>query len=71
MTMKPEDNILNLNDIMKVKVYTAERLLFYQYRCPFCSLLNTRSKDFRDEFVLCSDTGCRKMIRLMNIKDVA
>jgi len=71
MAIKPETNILNLNEIMKVQVYTADRLLFYQYQCPFCDLLNVRSKDFKDEFVLCSDTGCRKMIRLMNIKDVA
>jgi transcription elongation factor Elf1 len=68
---KPSDEIININEKMKVKAQTAERLLFYQYKCPFCDSLNVRSKDQKDEFVLCSDRGCRKMLRLMNIKDVA
>lgn len=68
---KHSDEIININEKMKVKAQTADRLLFYQYRCPFCDMLNVRSKDQRDEFVLCSDRGCRRMLRLMNIKEVA
>lgn len=68
---KHSDEIININEKMKVEAKSAERLLFYQYRCPFCDSLNVRSKDQQDEFVLCSNRGCRRMLRLINIKDVA
>jgi hypothetical protein len=66
-----DKNILDIETKMKVKAHTAERLLFYQYSCPFCETLNVRSKDQKDEFVLCSYRGCRRMLRLVNIKEVA
>lgn len=71
MGVNSKSNLLNLDDKIKSQIRTQSRLLFYEYNCPHCGFLNTRSKDMRDEYVLCSDSGCRKIIWLENIKDIA
>lgn len=71
MSEEKDPKLLNLDDHIKAQIRTQHRLLFYQYNCPHCNFLNTRSKEIKDEYVLCSATGCRKIIWLENIKDVA
>lgn len=56
--------------LLKAVISTSPQLLFYQFNCPYCQRLNTRSKDFKDRFVLCLYKGCHKPIELENIDEI-
>jgi transcription elongation factor Elf1 len=59
----------NKNDLcLQALVETESILLFYQFTCPYCSVQNILSKTQKQKVVLCSQSGCRKIIILDNIE---
>ena len=72
MTQKnKKNNEINLEKSMSTNAESSKMLLFYQFQCPHCDQMNVLSKEYRQNVVLCSSTGCRKMIIIDNIKDIA
>lgn len=68
---KNKNNEINLDEKMSTIASSSKMLLFFQFRCPHCETINVFSKENRKEVVLCSKSGCRKMIIIKNFKDVA
>ncbi len=56
---------------MRAEASSSKMLLFYSFYCPHCDEINVYAKDFKKEVVLCSNTGCKKMIIINNFKDIA
>lgn len=72
MTLKKKTNSdINLDFQLRTKASSSRMLLFYQFQCPHCSQLNVYAKNYKREIVLCSSTGCKKMIIIDNFKDIA
>jgi hypothetical protein len=46
-------------------------LLFYSFKCPYCNEVNVSSKEYKKEVVLCSNSGCRRIVIIDNFKDIA
>ena len=61
----------NIKESNRTVAHSDKILLFYQFECPHCENLNISSKDYKQEVVLCSNTACRKVIVIENIKDIA
>lgn len=56
---------------MRTKASSSKMLLFYQFLCPHCNTINVCAKNYKKEVVLCSESGCKKMIIIDNYKDIA
>jgi transcription elongation factor Elf1 len=68
--------IRNIDNIMDRKarrtIAQSDRiLLFYSFECPYCEVVNVSSKEFKKEVVLCSNSGCKRIIVIDNFKDIA
>ncbi|MBT4793466.1 MAG: hypothetical protein HON90_17975 [Halobacteriovoraceae bacterium] len=70
MTFK-KNNDIDLDHSMRTQASSSKMLLFYQFHCPHCHKLNVYSKEYKQEVVLCSNTGCKKMIIIDNYKEIA
>ena len=55
---------------MKVIAKTSPMLLYYEFNCPHCGVINVISKTHKTQVVLCSDKGCHKMIIIDNYRDI-
>lgn len=62
---------IDLDSKLRTKASSSRMLLFYQFQCPHCRQLNVYAKNYKREIVLCSSTGCKKMIIIDNFKDIA
>jgi transcription elongation factor Elf1 len=51
--------------------HSEPHLLFFQFECPHCQHLNIMAKIYVRETLICSHTGCRKIITLTNYKEIA
>lgn len=68
---KQENNEIDLDLSMRTKARSSKMLLFYEFPCPHCGSLNVYAKNYKKEVVLCSHTGCRRMIIIDNFKEIA
>ena len=55
----------------RAKAESDKILLFYSFRCPYCNEVNVSAKEYKREVVLCSHSGCRRVIVIENFKDIA
>jgi hypothetical protein len=63
-----EKNTNKKNLCLHAQVETESILLFYQFTCPYCLVQNVLSKEQKQKVILCSQSGCRKIIILDNIE---
>ncbi len=72
MTLKNEkNNQLDLDQGMRTQASSSKMLLFYEFPCPHCKTMNVYAKNYKKEVVLCSNSGCKKMIIIDNFKEIA
>jgi transcription elongation factor Elf1 len=72
--MNVKQNTLNNSELdlsMRTIAKSSQMLLFYQFSCPHCGTVNVYAKNYKKEIVLCSETGCKKMIIIDNYKEIA
>jgi hypothetical protein len=55
----------------KAQAFSTPYLLFFQFTCPHCQEHNVIGKSQKQEYLLCSNSVCRKVIILENYKDIA
>ena len=55
----------------KANAFSTPYLLFFQFTCPHCNEQNVMSKSQKHQYLLCSNSVCRKVIILENYKDIA
>lgn len=63
------NNLLKFS--MKTLATSEKQLLFFQCTCPHCEHHNVMAKANKQEVILCSNRGCRKIIILDNYKEIA
>lgn len=68
---KSKNKEFNLEESLSVNASSSSILLYYTFSCPHCHNLNVNAKAFKSKVVLCSESGCRKMIIIKNFQDVA
>lgn len=54
----------------EVEAISNPILLFYQFRCPHCGVLNVTAKDYKSRVTRCSHGGCRKIIVIKNFDEI-
>lgn len=55
----------------KVRAITDKHLLFFQFECPHCKCFNVTGKTNVQEYLICSNSSCKRIIILENYKDIA
>lgn len=48
----------------QIKVINEANYLFLTFECPFCEKQNVLNKHYTSTEVICSNSGCRKVILL-------
>ncbi len=56
---------------MKAQAVSNKYLLFFQFQCPHCNHLNVMGKTNVQEYLICSNSTCRRVIILENYLDIA
>lgn len=71
MVRENNKNLATLGKQMSVKASSSSKLLFLQFKCPYCGEQNVRAKASATPSTLCSRSFCRKIIYIENFKEVA
>lgn len=71
MSKKNKNDLDSLEQRMQATAKSAPMLLFMEFKCPFCDELNVMAKALSSEYVLCSNSSCRRVIQIKNHEDVA
>tara|TARA_Y100000780_G_scaffold232581_1_gene267319 strand:+ start:12270 stop:12515 length:246 start_codon:yes stop_codon:yes gene_type:complete len=71
MSKKNKNDLGSLEQRMQATAKSAPMLIFMEFECPFCEELNVMAKSLSSEYVLCSNSSCRRVIQIKNHDEVA